>query len=242
MHRPQKEGYSSAVALFKSLCLICLLSLTTAGGMVGQKHVRQAFAVENPPGVAVEISSRYDATIYSITEIDCTITWAAYTTELNKGVVKHAARCPATLSQQLPSLTRILEEFLGKDRNAPSLHTLFWGGLVPETGSASLEMPLRLALAAYRSPGWDVKRGRPTSGDMNRFVKDLANREPIYPELRALFKRFHRSISIASVEKVRVLEAGKLPFSDELKKQGVQAADKLPFDCMVWFALSEEMQ
>jgi hypothetical protein len=101
-------------------------------------------------------------------------------------------------------------------------------------------MPLRLALAAYRSPQWDVRRGRPLSGDLNRFVKDLANREPIYPELRALFVRFHRSISIASVEKVRVLKAENLPFYGELKKQGVQAADKLPFDCMVWFSLSDD--
>jgi hypothetical protein len=40
------------------------------------------------------------------------------------------------------------------------------------------------------------------------------------------------------VEKVRVLEAGKLPFYDQLKQKGVAATDRLPFDCMAWFSLS----
>jgi hypothetical protein len=241
MHHPQNRSSSSTVALVKSACLICLLCLTTAGGIAGQKNVREAIAAGEPPIAAVETSSSSDATIYSIADGDCTIQWIVYTTELNRSVVKHAARCQATLSQRLPLLTSLFGEFLSKDRNAPSFHTLFWGGLVPETSPASLELPLRLAQAAYRSPGWDVKRGRPANGDPNGFVKKLANEEPIYPELRTLFERFHRTVSIASVEKVRVLEARKLPFYDELKKQGVQAADRLPFDCMVWFLVSEDM-
>ena len=239
MHLPQKNAGLSAAALFKSACLLCLLSLTAAEGIGGQTPVRQAPADEALSAAAVDISSSYDATTYSISEGDCAIKWIVYTTELNRGVVKHWARCPAPLSRQIPALTRIFESFLARDRNAPLFRTLFWGGLVPDTRPASLEMPTRLALAAFRSRGWDVKSGRPSSGDLNRFVKDLANQEPIYPELRAFFERFHRSISIASVEKVRVLEAGTLPFYEELHKQGVQAKDKLPFDCMVWFSVSE---
>jgi hypothetical protein len=241
VHHPQNRSSSSTVALVKSACLICLLSLTATGGIAEQKNVREAIAAGDPPKAAVETSSNSDATIYSIADADCTIKWIVYTTELNMGVVKHAARCQATLTRQLPLLSRILEVFLSKDRNAPSFHTLFWGGMVPDTSPASLELPLRLALAAHRSRGWNSKRGRPVSGDLNGFVKVLANQGPIYPELITLFERFHRSISIASVEKVRVLEAKKLPFYDQLKKQGVRATDKLPFDCMVWFFVTEEV-
>jgi hypothetical protein len=240
MHLPQKKRGLSGAALFKSACLLCLLSLIAAGGIRGQTPVRQAPASKAPSGSVVEVSSGYDATIYSIADGDCEIKWLVYTTELNKGVVKHWARCPAPLSRQISLLTRIFETVIVRDRNARSFHTLFWGGLVPDTKPAFLEMPLRLALAASRSQGWDIKKGRPSSGDLNGFVKDLANREPIYSELRAFFERFHRSISIASVEKVRVLEAGKLPFSEELNKQGVRATDKLPFDCMVWFSVTED--
>ena len=235
---PAKITGLTRTTLFKNTAFILLLCLTAEGGMAGAQNGRQAFAAPGPPGAAVTTSRGPDATTYSIINGDCEIKWIAYTTEANKGVVKYWARCPAPLEQQIPFLARIFEEFLARDRNAPSFRTLFWGGLVPERRPASLEMPLRLALAAHRSPAWDVKRGRPAQGDLNRFVRDLANQGPIYPELKELFGRFNRSILVASVEKVRVLEAGELPFFDELKKQGVQAADKLPFDCMVWFGLS----
>jgi len=202
--------------------------LASAAGAAGQ---------EAAP-VVVEFNELDNATHYRTSRGDCAITWIAYHAELNKGVVKHRSQCAEPLSSQLPLLTAICEVFLDRDRNAPAFRTLFWGGLVPESGPASLEMPLRLALAAYTSPGWDAKNGRPKKGDINGFVKDLANRELIYPELKELFRGFHRIITLAAVEKVRVLEAGKLPFFDQLRRQGIQAADKLPFDCMAWFSVS----
>jgi hypothetical protein len=122
------------------------------------------------------------------------------------------------------------------------LHTLFWGGLVPEQKPASRELPLRLALAAFRSRGWEVKLGKPPAGDVNRSVKDLATSEPIYPELNILLDRFPQNITIASVDKVRVLEAGKLSFYDQLKQEGVQPTDNMPVDCMTWFNLSSKMK
>ena len=131
-----------------------------------------------------------------------------------------------------------LHAFFGHDKNAQAFRTLFWGGLEAERKPASQELPLRLALAAYQSPGWDVKKGKPKNGDINGFIKNLADREPIYPELKELFRRFDRHITLASVEKVRVLEAEKLPFYGQLKQKGVTAADRLPFDCMAWFSIS----
>lgn len=60
----------------------------------------------------------------------------------------------------------------------------------------------------------------------------------IYPELKELFEGFHKNITFSSAEKVLVLEAGKLPFFDQLKPHGIRASDRLPFDCMTWFSVS----
>jgi hypothetical protein len=233
---PRQRSARAGTAQFMLICIAMMLSLA-ATGTAGGTIAGHAAAIEDVPSVAVK-SNAYGETVYSIVDKDCTIQWIVYSTELNRGVIKHQARCPLPLARQLPSLTRIFENILATDKNAPSFHTLFWGGLVPDSGPASLEMPLRLALAAFRSGGWNVTRGRPETGDMNKFVKDLANSEPIYPELTTLFERAKRRISIASVEKVRVLAAEKLPFYNELKKAGVRATDKLPFDCMVWFSVT----
>jgi hypothetical protein len=237
MHLQQKRSAPAGTIQFMSTCIAVVLSLTApvAAGWSVDGH---AATIEDVPAVAVESNPAYGETIYSIIDKGCTIQWIVYTTELNRGVIKHRARCPLPLARQLPSLSRIVEKILATDKQAPSFHTLFWGGLMPESGPSSLEMPLRLALAAYRSRGWSVTRGRPVTGDTNKFVKDLANSESIYPELIMLFERAQRKISIASVEKVRVLAAGSLPFYGELKKAGVRTTDRLPFDCMVWFSVT----
>ena len=166
------------------------------------------------------------------------IQWIARNAE--PGVIKHRSQCAAPLAQQLPLLTKICAEFFSSDKNTRAFRTLFWGTLEPDQESASREMSLRLALAAYKSPGWDRKRGKPKDGDLNGFVKDLANREMIYPELKELFGRFQRIIQFSSAEKVRVLEAGKLPFYGQLKERGIKTSDKLPFDCLTWFSIAEK--
>jgi hypothetical protein len=190
------------------------------------------------PPVAVEQSPYHDGTIYRINQDGCEIAWTVYTTDLNRGVVKHFSRCPLPLASQVPFLERVVNTVLTKDRNAQNIRTLFWGGLMPEQGPARLEMASRLALAAHRSPDWDARKGRPKNGDMNGSVRILANSVPIYPELKALFQGFNRTIAAASVEKVRVLKAKDLPFYAELKTQGVEDWEQLPFDAMVWFRLS----
>ena len=72
---------------------------------------------------------------------------------------------------------------------------------------------------------------------MNGFIRDIANENMIYPELRELFGRLQRSISFSAAEKVLITEAGKLPFYEQLKQRGVKAADRLPFDCAAWFTV-----
>jgi len=214
--------------------LICSTAPSDSSGL----HTLSRCFAEAVSSVTIEQSSQWNATIYNISSGDCTIQWIARNSEI--GVIKHWSQCRLSLAEQLPLLVKICGEFFSKDRNAQAFRTLFWGRLAPdETRSGLQEMSLRLALAAHKSPGWDVKRGKPKNGDINGFVKDLANRESIYPELKELFERFHKSIKFSCAEKVLVQKAKDLPFFDQLKQQGVKAADKLPFDCMTWFSISE---
>jgi hypothetical protein len=209
--------------------MVCSASL----GQAADPNALSLRPAETAPPVTIEESAQWNATIYSISGEGCTIQWIARHSEI--GVVKHWSRCEAPLSGQIPLLEKLCAEFLDKDKNAQALRTLFWGRLEPETRDGSRELSFRLALAAWRSPGWDRKRGKPKSGDVNGFVRDIANSNMIYPELQELFGRWQRSISFSAAEKVLVAEAGKLPFYEELRQRGVKAADRLPFDCMAWF-------
>ena len=188
------------------------------------------------PSVVVEHSSQWNATIYKISSEDCSIEWIARYSET--GVIKHTAECTAPLVEQMPLLEKICSEFFSKDKNTQAFRTLFWGRLEPDVPNGSREISLRLALAAYKSSGWDAKRGKAKNGDINGFVKDLANKEMIYPELKKMFERFNRNIKFSCAEKVLVQRADKLPFYEQLKQHGVKAAAKLPFDCMTWFSVS----
>jgi hypothetical protein len=190
----------------------------------------------NTAEVLIEHSASDNATTYSISSDSCTIQWIARNTEI--GVIKYWSDCTLSLAGQLPLLEKICAAFFSKDKNAQAFRTLFWGVLQPDNPEAPREMSFRLALAAYRSPGWDAKTGKARNGDINGFVKDLANREMIYPELKELLARFNKDIKFSTAEKVLAVRAEKLPFFDQLKQQGVKKADKLPFDCMTWFSVS----
>ena len=187
--------------------------------------------------VTVEHSQRDNATQYSISKDGCTITWIARNSE--KGVVLHRSQCAAPLALQVKLLENICREFFQSRENAKALRTVFWGRLEPDMPNGSRELSLRLALAAHQSPDWDARRGRPGNGDFNGFVKALANSALIYPELKELFERFHKTIRFSCAEKVLVMEAGKLPFYEQLKQHGVKASERLPFDCMTWFSVTD---
>ena len=215
------------------ILLICSAAPIDSTGL----HILSRCSAETVSSVTIEYSSQWNARIYKIAKGDCTIEWIARNTE--PGVIKHSAECTVPLAEQIPLLEKICAEFLSKDKNAQAFRTLYWGRLAPdETKPGLQEMSLRLALAAYKSPGWNAKKGKPKNGDINGFVRDLANRENIYPELKELFERFHKSIKFSCAEKVLVQKAEKLPFFDQLKKKGIKAADKLPFDCMTWFSIT----
>ena len=225
----------------------CLLSLfltawfvllVCSDGQVNAIEANMQFRLtkQDTATVNVENDAQWNATVYSVSSGDCRIEWIARNSEI--GVIKFRSQCALSLAGQIPLLEKIGAAFFEKDKNAPAFRTLFWGRLEPDNQNAPRELSLRLALAAHKSPGWDAKRGKPKSGDINGFVRDLANKEMIYPEIKKMFEQFHRSIKFSCAEKVLVQRADKLPFYEQLKQKGVRAADKLPFDCMTWFSVT----
>lgn len=228
----QQRDFLYLVLTARLALIVFFASLVLAAGL----NILSPCSAETASPVTIEQNTQWNATIYNISGADCTIQWIARNSEI--GVIKHWSRCSASLSEQLPLWEKICAEFFNKDKNAQAFRTLFWGRLEPETQNGSREMSLRLALAAYQSPGWDVKRGKPKSGDLNGFIRNIANKNMIYPELRELFGRFQRIIAFSSAEKVLITEAANLPFYEQLKQRGVKAADRLPFDCVAWFTVS----
>ena len=182
--------------------------------------------------VTVQRDASLRETTYSIEQGPCRISWTTYETELNRGGISHRPKCDLPLAQQTPLIAKLLHEVL----KAGKFHTLGWGRLYPD-GPRDITMAVRLALAAKRSPEWDAGKGKPRNGDINGFVRKLANDASIYEELRPVFRDSGLEIEFASVEKVLVLRATELPFFDRLRVDGVRPRDRLPFDCQTWFSV-----
>jgi hypothetical protein len=188
----------------------------------------------------VEIDFKPDLreTHYCIGATECRLCWTTSDTDLHRGITTNRSHCSRPLSTQLPDLSRLLDQILSQNPQTP-FPTLFWGRLTPDTPKDDLQMAQRLALAAFRSSQWDRRSGKPRTGNINLFVRQLLNSTEIYPELDELFSRFNKKIGVSDVEKVLVTTAEKLPFYKALHAQGISTKDKLPFDAMVWFSISD---
>ena len=202
--------------------------------------VMQIPVLAQPLRVEIIRNPEYKDVRYCVSQDDCRLCWETYETQINAGVVKSRTDCRLSLEAQSSGLKALLEEIVAADSGRPAVHTLFWGRLVPDVPQDDMQMAKRLALAAFRSSGWDRKKGQPRSGGDNPFVRDLANGAVIYEELRALFASTGRRIHVSGVEKVLVMPAGQLPFYDELAAQGVGRGDRLPFDALVWFTIEAQ--
>ena len=185
----------------------------------------------------VYVSSNDYATTFTIRRGHCSINWIVRKTEAD--VIKHSAVCDMPLSSQIPLLVQLGRSFFSRRVNTSPAQKLFWGTLENNDTSSENEMSFRLALAAAKTPAWNAKMGKPQKDELYSFVKDLANREMIYPELKDVFTHLDKNITLCAIEKVRVMEAQKLPIYEKLKNHGVQPKDKLPFDFMAWFSVSE---
>jgi hypothetical protein len=174
-------------------------------------------------------------TTYTIGSGDCRISWTLSGSEINRGVIRHRSDCGLTLRDQAPLIGKLLRRIVTEDKE--EFRTLDWGRLYPD-GARDVTMPARLAAAARRSAEWDPARGVPKGGDINGWVRKLANDARIYDELRPVFREAGLEIRMASVEKVLVLPAAKLPFFERLREFGIHASDKVPFDCQTWFSVA----
>jgi len=213
-----------------AILTVCATWAACAGGTVPETGVKQEYEV------TVERDTALGEIRYSTAQGNCRITWTVHTTELNRDVIRHHAECDLPPVEQVRLLARLLRKVLAPGPSPSPFRTLSWGRLYPD-GPQDPTVAARLALAAKDSAGWNAARGLPRSGDMNGFVRRLANDRAIFAELRGLFRDNGRDIEIASVEKVLVLPAGQLSFFDRLQKGGALAGDRLPFDCQVWFAI-----
>ncbi len=187
-------------------------------------------------GVLVEHHAELRETNYTAVAGDCKISWTVYGSEANRGVARHRSDCGLTLGEQAPLIAKVLRKVMDTKGEAAQVRTLSWGRLYPD-GARDATMAVRLALAAKRSAEWDAARGAPRGGDINGWVRKLANDAVIYQELRPIFRESGLEIRLATVEKVLVQQAKLLPFFERLREGGARAGDKLPFDCQAWFSV-----
>lgn len=187
--------------------------------------------------VGVEHRPELRETVYSVEAEGCRISWIVYGAEVNRGVITHRPECRLSLGDQAPLLSALLRAVLRSDPGAADFRTLSWGRLYPD-GEAHPTMAERLALAAVGSPDWDPTEGRPRQGDVNGWIRWLANHASIYEELRSAGRDAGVEIQLSSVEKVLVERADLLPFFEVLRSAGALGTDRVPFDCQAWFSLS----
>ncbi len=190
--------------------------------------------------VAVSFSDQDNATLYSASKGNCSVTWMARNAE--PGMITHRASCEAPFAVQIYLIEKICAELFGGGKNARNIKTLFWGKLETTSRSPFNEMSYRLALTVYNSPAWDAKNGKPLQGDLYGLVKFISNHLMIYPELQGVFRKFGKKITLSSIEKVRVLKAGKLPFYDKLAEHRIAPEAKVPFDFIAWFSVEDIVQ
>ena len=198
-------------------------------------HMLFCSAKRQADSVKIVLVSRPESgeTIFRANADTCRMDWIAYSSEVNRGVIKQEAECPLSLQAQMPVVRGLL--LAVAESEFSSFHTLFYGSL-----EDSKEMSARLALAARRSALWDMKAGRPVSGSVNDFVVRIANDEGIFPELKEAFATSQRSLKLSSCEKVFVGRADQLPFYEDLRNQGAAPDERLPYGGLVWFSVQVE--
>ena len=185
--------------------------------------------------VSTEHDTVYQEVTFSISDSLEKISLEVYLSKLNKGVMRYRYKGHTSLPGQVPKLDSLLATLFSDSLIDFDFNTLFWGRL-NNSSNRDFTLARRLVLYANSHKEWDKKRGRPISGDKNDFIKLLKN--DFTAELAALFEKYNYKIESVSAEKVLVYPAEKLPFWQDIKTQ-VNAKDKFPFDCQLWFKLSK---
>ena len=183
--------------------------------------------------VRVEPRPERQEVVYRIAEGKCDIQWTVYQSEINRGVIQHRGTCELPMREQSPLIRKLLESTMKDPETAKSFHTLSVGLVNAFPGLSA-----RLATLGRESSGWDLRAGRPKSGTINGFVRDLARQGRFFAEWQDAFKVFQRQIEVAHVEEVAVAPAGELPFFGQLKGQGIRHRDRVPYNCDVWLKVN----
>jgi len=89
-----------------------------------------------------------------------------------------------------------------------------------------------LATAAYRDRGWDLKKGKPATLDINRYASQLLFRKELMAQIEAVFERGGYRVSGVTVEKVLVGSFREVP-----SYHGEMHPGRVPYDAQVWFRL-----
>ena len=186
--------------------------------------------------VSVERDDRLHASNVRAEDGGCSVTWQLLESEPNRGVIRHYASCGGSFAGEIRLLRLVAGEALCDPVRRSTARTVSWGRLAPD-GAMDNPMSHRLAIAAFRSPGWDRAKGQARNGDMNGFVRALCNTAGIYTELAEVFRELGFRVSVSAVEKVLVAPAGELGPFPALADEGVRPGNRLPYDCQVWFRL-----
>jgi hypothetical protein len=95
------------------------------------------------------------------------------------------------------------------------------------------ELAQRLMEQARQSPSWDIGHGRPRRGTPGNFVREIMNKDQLYPELAALAAEFGFKVRVSEVEKVELC-SGRQTASARASRDG---AGRVPCGALVTFQL-----
>lgn len=91
-----------------------------------------------------------------------------------------------------------------------------------------------LAIAASHDKGWDAKRGKPTSMDINHYVAQVLSRKELLTQIDSACMQGGYRIVNVSVEKVLVGSLREVPLY-----QGAMEPGLFPYDAIVWLRLEK---
>ena len=91
-----------------------------------------------------------------------------------------------------------------------------------------------LATTAHHDSGWDSKRGKPRTMDINKYVSELLFRKELMAEIKAVLEKGGYRVLGVTVEKVLVGGFREIPFY-----QGETLSGRVPYDAQVWLRLGK---
>lgn len=92
-----------------------------------------------------------------------------------------------------------------------------------------------LAAAAYQDRGWNSKKGKPASMDINKYVSQLLRKEELLEQIEPVFEKCGYRVAGVTVEKVLVGGFRDVPLYTREMHPG-----KVPYDAQAWFRLERK--